>query len=307
MTHRPQLPAPLPLPHRHPEMRWQTRRSGREGQVSASATPTYAPARSPPRQSPVGSLQAHPRGPCLPGPGWLRPACPPPGGPTCVGPQTTSGAPVWLAPRAHPVLATRQQARQGERHPRTGPLLLPRGRLPAQAVALGEPLRGPPPGERAEQLAAVHSSPPHALAPCLVRNASSHFPAVLSTEQTGDFPRVSQLPVGAGGPAGRAGIPLPAFSLGHHGLKLDLGSSPKSVPRSRQLSAQWAGLGPAVSPRDPSPHRTPRGFPGRLLAAWPGGGSACAPHTPVSSTGHNLPRACQTHTAGRAAVLPLTP
>lgn len=145
MTHRPQLPAPLPLPHRHPEMRWQTRRSGREGQVSASATPTYAPARSPPRQSPVGSLQAHPRGPCLPGPGWLRPACPPQGGPTCVGPQTTSGAPVWLAPRAHPVLATRQQARQGERHPRTGPLLLPRGRLPAQAVALGEPLRGPPP------------------------------------------------------------------------------------------------------------------------------------------------------------------
>lgn len=141
MTHRPQLPAPLPLPHRHPEMRWQTRRSGREGQVSASATPTYAPARSPPRQSPVGSLQAHPRGPCLPGPGWLRPACPPQGGRPVWGPKPPAG------PRSgwHPGL-TRSSPRGSRRGRESGT----RGRARCFCPAAAFPRRPWPSGSRSE-------------------------------------------------------------------------------------------------------------------------------------------------------------
>lgn len=45
-------------------MRWG------EGQVSAGATPTYIHVHSPPRQSPLGSLQVHTHGPSLTGTGW---------------------------------------------------------------------------------------------------------------------------------------------------------------------------------------------------------------------------------------------
>lgn len=41
--------------------------------MSASATPTYTHACSTPRQSPLGSLEAHSQGPSLTGPGWQRP------------------------------------------------------------------------------------------------------------------------------------------------------------------------------------------------------------------------------------------
>lgn len=191
--------------------------------------------------------------------GDMAPPPPPPGTDLCGAPNHQLGP--GLAGTQGSPSSCHEAAGRGRKSGacRRGQPRLPRGLLP-RPVGRGlhkAALRGPPPQGSGQ------NRWPLSTAPLPTPRPTHHVKYQLPLcrlhspkKKLETFPEVSQLPVGVSGWAGRVGIPLPGFSLGHEDLRLDL--QPRAPPCSAPLCDSWGTCWP----------------PG------PGGGSACAQHRP---------------------------